>query len=429
MTAPDARGPAPVTGLVAVAVLVAVALGGVALTQMRGGSTPPADDGHTAPSAQASSEPLARGASSEAERASEASRALLSIEDAVLGEREAAFDRVFADTRSSTSAGDDIFTSLRRLPLATYSLRYIGEVSHRGRTWRADVEVQWGLRAVDPRAATSEIEVTFRADGERTRVVAMSPADGEHAPVWLMGRLQVEKVRDALMLSLQPPLTDTIVAQTRKAVRDVRAVIGDWPGGLVVVLPKDTEQLEQVLAAKQGTYDSIAAVTTSADDVTGPRAPVRIVLNPPVFTGLGPIAGQVVLTHEATHAATDATFSDLPLWLVEGFADYVALAGEPVPVDVAAGQVLARVRRRGPPQTLPGSKAFATSSHGLGAAYEAAWLAAQLIAEERGEARLLRFYSTAQRTGDVDQAFASVLQTDSEQFTRDWRAYLRELAR
>lgn len=429
MIASNTRGPAPLTGLVAVAVLLAVAVGGVALTRLGGGGGPggSGDNGSSSTTPGGGVNGAPRGGS-EAQRTLAATRALIDLEQAVRREREALFDQVFRTDRESGGAGADVFTSLRRLPLSTYSMRYIGEVSHRPGTWRADVAVQWGLRRIDRRAVTSEIEVTFARGEGGARIVEMSPARGEHAPVWLLGRLQVERVGPALVLSLQPPLTDGVVDQTRQAVRDVSSVLRGWNGGLVVVLPESTGQLEQLLSAKDGSYDSIAAVTASADGTGDPTAPVRVVLNPPVFTSLGPIAGQVVLSHEATHAATGATFRDMPLWLVEGFGDYVALAGEPVPLDVAAGQILDEVRASGPPERLPDEDEFSTSAHGLGASYEAAWLACRLIAEQHGQDGLLRFYRRVARSGDVDAAFSSALDTTEQQFTEDWRDYLRELA-
>lgn len=428
MIAPDTRGPAPFTGLIAVVVLVAVVAGGLLLSQTGGPAAAPGRDDDQAPATTSASRRADGGATSESERALAATRALIDLEQAVRAEREGLFDRVFADEPAAAESGADIFTSLRRLPLSTYSMRYIGEVSHRGRKWRADVAVQWGLQDVDRRAVTSEIEVAFTAGEDGAHVVGMSAAGGEHTPVWLLGRLQAERVGQALVLSLQPPLTDRVVDQTRHAVRDVRTVLEDWRGGLVVVLPETTGQLEQLLAAKPGDYGNIAAVTASADGTSDPTAPVRVVLNPPVFTALGPIAGQVVLSHEATHAATGATFRDIPLWLVEGFGDYVALVREPVPVDVAAGQILRRVRQSGVPDELPDEDDFSTESHGLGASYEAAWLACRLIAEQYGQDTLLRFYRAVSRGGDVDAAFERVLNTTEEEFTADWRGYLRELA-
>jgi hypothetical protein len=424
--APDARGAAPPTALVAVVVLLAVVVGGVLLTRAGDGAAGTDDSGeHTVTAPAATGGAGAAGAASEARRTLAASRTLIDLERAVRTEREALFDRVFS-TRRTGSDGADVFTSLRRLPLSTYSMRYISEVSHRGTTWRADVAVQWGLRE-DPRAVTSEIEVTFRQDGGTARVVAMAPQGDEQTPVWLLGRLQVVHVGPAVVLSLQPPLTAGVVDQTRTAVQDVHHVLSGWDGSLVVVLPRTARQLDELLSSRPGTYANIAAVTASAEGSNDPTAPVRVVLNPEVFTGLGPIAAQVVLSHEATHAATGATFRDMPLWLVEGFADYVALAREPVPVDVAAGQILDVVRRSGAPRRLPDKGDFSTSAHGLGASYEAAWLACRLLADEYGQDRLLRFYREVSRSGDAGAAFAA-LGTTQQQFTAQWRDYLTELA-
>jgi len=411
-------------------VLVAVVAGGVLLTTFSGDPTSGAGGEQRTPA----DSPASRGAGeeglSESQRALAATRTLIDLEQGVRTAQEDVFDRAFAGEPEATQARDDIFTSLTRLPLSTYSMRYIGEVSHREGTWVADVAVQWGLRGVDRRAVTNEIEVTFTDEGpgDGARVVSMEAGSEEQAPVWLLGRLEAQRVGPALVLSLQPPLTDGVADQTRRAVRDVRRVLTGWDGGLVVVLPETTAQLEELLAADEGAYDSIAAVTASADGRSDPTAPVRVVLNPSVFLGLGPIAGQVVLSHEATHAATGATYRDMPLWLVEGFGDYVALRGEPVPLETAAGQALETVHEEGPPDELPTEGDFSTEAHGLGASYEAAWLACRLIAQEYGHESLLRFYRVVSRTGDTDVAFERVLGTTEDDFTEDWQGYLEELA-
>lgn len=428
MIAPDARGPSPLTGLVAVTVLLAVVAGGVVLTQFSGNDAADRRERVRNPPATTSDDGGPAGGTSESQRALAGTRALIAIEQAVRNGRRAQFAQVFTGDDDADVSAADVFTSLRRLPLSTYSLRYVDETSHSGDTWEADVSVQWGLEGLDRRAVTSEIVVTFVDGPDGTQVTEMRPARNEHAPVWLLGRLEAERVGPAMVLSFQRPLTDVVVDQTRTAVRQVRRVLTGWDGSLVVVLPETSEQLEQLLAADSGSYDSIAAVTATADGSGDPNAPVRVLLNPAVFTGLGPIAGQVVLSHEATHAATGATFRDMPLWLVEGFGDYVALSRDPVPLRVAAGQVIEQVRESGPPEQLPGEEEFSTEAHGLGASYEAAWLACRLIAEEYGEDRLLRFHRVVARTGDVDAAFERVLDTTEEEFTERWRDHLAELA-
>jgi hypothetical protein len=133
------------------------------------------------------------------------------------------------------------------------------------------------------------------------------------------------------------------------------------------------------------------------------------------------------MSHEATHVAVDAATASMPLWLLEGFADYVALARNDLPVSVTGSQILAEVRRGGPPKQLPGPDEFDPSNKLLGTSYEAAWLACRLLAEEYGERRLISFYESVDEGTSVEAAFEE-LGTTEKAFTRQWRDYLRELA-
>jgi hypothetical protein len=168
-------------------------------------------------------------------------------------------------------------------------------------------------------------------------------------------------------------------------------------------------------------------VTATVDGSRSPSSPVHILVNPEVFGKLGEEGSRIVMSHEATHVALNAATATMPLWLLEGFADYVALARTDLPVSVTAGQILAEVRREGPPRALPGADEFDPSNKLLGTSYEAAWLACKLLAEEYGEERLVAFYDAVDAGASTDHAFAD-LGTTEEEFTRQWRAYLRELA-
>lgn len=421
------------SGLVAVAVLLSVVAGAVLIARVGGGD----EDSVSAPPAQ---DDAGSAVDAESSRAARASTALAALERAVAREDRAAFGRVFDDAGSASRQASRLFATLSRLPLRSFSLRYISEhladlsVAERRRigenAWLAEVDVRWALRGYDRREVQAEVDVIFADDGDRARIVRIGPEDGGRAPEWLLGPVRVSEHGDVLLLASpsQPRLGRDIERQISGLDDDVRRVLQSWRGPLVVVVPGSAAQMERFLGARPGQYNAIAAVTTVAGTDSDRASPVRIVVNPPVFAGLGPKAGRVVLAHEATHVATGATTgSDLPLWLVEGFADYVALVAEPVPVEVAAAQAIDRVRRNGPPDRLPGRREFATSAHGLGASYEAAWLACRLIAERHGERGLVRFYRSAETLG-VAAAFRSVLDTGPRAFTREWRSYLRGLA-
>jgi len=184
-----------------------------------------------------------------------------------------------------------------------------------------------------------------------------------------------------------------------------------------------------LLAAAPGSYDGVAAVTTTVDGSTRAGAPVAIVVNAAVFDGLGPLGAHVVITHEATHAATNAAVVDMPLWVAEGFADYVGVGAADVPFSVSARAVLREIRATGVPARLPRSPDFSAGRRGLEVSYEEAWLANRLIAQTYGERRLVRFYTAVVRHPDqVDAAFRG-LGTTPEAFAQDWRDYLSRLVR
>jgi hypothetical protein len=209
---------------------------------------------------------------------------------------------------------------------------------------------------------------------------------------------------------------------------DVGKVLPGWHGRLVVEVPESEDELDRALAVPQEQYANIAAVTTTVDGSLVPGSPVHVFLNPRVFDALGPRGAQVVLSHETTHVATDATFADLPTWLLEGFADYVALAHAHIPVDTAASQILDRIRKDGPPDHLPTAAELDPTATGLGATYEEAWLTTRFIAQEYGERRLVRFYQKVSDGEDVSEAFRRILGTTEAAFVKRWRADLRDLA-
>ncbi|MGH3369788.1 MAG: hypothetical protein ACRDPR_07285, partial [Nocardioidaceae bacterium] len=258
--------------------------------------------------------------------------------------------------------------------------------------WVGDVVLGWRLRGFDPGPSSLETSLVFvdTPDG----VAFGAPDDDETAPLWLLERLAVARSGRALVATTDQRQLGRYARLADHAVRDVRSVLPRWRGRLVVEVPASREQLDQVLGAEPGTYTAIAAVTATVDGSTRRSAPVHILVNPDVFAELGSDGSQIVMSHEATHVAMRAATSTMPLWLLEGFADYVALARADLPVEVTASQILERVRRTGPPRTLPRGRDFDPSNKILGTSYEAAWLASRLLAEVYGERGLVRFYDT-----------------------------------
>ena len=128
------------------------------------------------------------------------------------------------------------------------------------------------------------------------------------------------------------------------AVRD--AWPGRWPRQVVVLVPKSLDGMAGLLGAPASGYQGIAAVTTGEAGGSGQAPADRIIVNPEAYGVLGSFGKQVVLTHETTHVATRARTSPAtPLWLSEGFADWVGYRGTGRTAAQAAPELRRAVQR------------------------------------------------------------------------------------
>lgn len=341
------------------------------------------------------------------------------------------------DRRARAELGD-LVSNVRGLGITDLALRYVDENAGRAaagvlprladRAWVGDVQLDWRMKRFDEAASHLEVTMVFAQTEDGAAFVTARNDYGEQAPLWLLDRLTVLRSGRA-MAAVAGDRAEAVRFRglADQAVRDVRKVFPRWRGRLVVEVPESQDDLDRVLSSETS-YDAIAAVTAPVDGSLSPSAPTHIFVNPPVFSPLGEQGSQIVMSHEATHVATDAAISSMPTWLLEGFADYVALAHVDLPVEVTASQILKQVRKNGPPPTLPAQVDFETENTALGASYEAAWLACRLIAQTYGEARLIAFYERSDRDGETADAFDAVLGTTEKRFTARWRAELRELA-
>jgi len=197
----------------------------------------------------------------------------------------------------------------------------------------------------------------------------------------------------------------------------------------VVEVPESDEALDRALAADPGTYANIAAVSASDDGTLTPQSPVHVFVNPAVFESLEPIGAQVVVSHEATHVATKAPLTTgMPLWLLEGFADYVALREVRLPITTTASQIIEQVSREGPPVKLPGVTEFDEQATHLGAAYESAWIACTLLADLGGQAALVRLYDRVRDGSSLRAALRDHFGITPRQLTERWQQRLQDLA-
>jgi peptidase MA superfamily protein len=327
-----------------------------------------------------------------------------------------------------------LVANAQKLDLGDLSMRFVddqAELSAAERSeygegaWPGTVEVDYRIAGWDAQPTRLEARFVFVTNDGRTLLAGVGGAGGR-TPLWTTGPVTTFDDGRALVVTTGTE-GQRYLDLAKQALVDVAKVLPGWHGKLVIEAPSSEEQLDQALAAPQDQYANIAAVTTTVDGSLVPGSPVHVFLNPRVFDDLGPRGAQVVVSHETTHVATDATFKDLPTWLLEGFADYVALAHAGIPVQTAAAQILARIRKQGVPDHLPTAAELDPTANGLGATYEEAWLATRFMAREYGEGKLVRLYTSVGNGETVADAFRKILGTSEAGFVAKWRADLHAL--
>ena len=332
---------------------------------------------------------------------------------------------------ASEAVLDGIARNARSLDLAAVGARYIdqvGTVAPDG-TWSGVAELTWRLGAVDASASRAEVVVTFAPAGDRLGIVGFDAAaadEGSRVPLWLRGPLAVERARDVLVLVDGARSQAVAVARrVRRGIAVVRRVLPDWRSPVVVEVPASAADLDETLGAQPGTYGGIAAVTATAG--SGAEGPVHVFVNPEVTAGLRRAGAQVVMSHELVHVATDAAREEVEPWLLEGFADYVALRDTALPDRTTLGRAIAAARREGVPDELPTAADLDTRARDLQARYEESWLACRIIAERLGERGLVEVYDAASDGEPLDEVLRRA-GLPARELTDAWRGRLQELA-
>lgn len=325
-----------------------------------------------------------------------------------------------------------VYANLQALGVSSLRTRYVGPATgepavptgHGSAAWAAEVDVSWRLPAGGRAPVLMTTTYTF-VERHGEVVVADIAANGSaRLPVWLLGPLEVRRTSRTLVAARDAADARRLARGLHQAAEDVREVLPAWRGTLVAFVPRDESELEAVLAAEPGAYDGVAAVTTTLDGSSQDAAPVAVVVNPAVFDRLGPVGARVVLAHESTHVATGAASVSMPLWVAEGFADYVGVGAVDVPLRVSARALVREVRRGGVPARLPDDSAFA-GGPAAEAAYERAWLAMRMIAERYGERRMVAFYrAIVARPDALSSAVRDSLGSNLHQLTTQWRRYV-----
>ncbi|MFF8843729.1 hypothetical protein ACF08N_13580 [Streptomyces sp. NPDC015127] len=327
------------------------------------------------------------------------------------------------------------FDNMADIPFDAWEYRIRG-VRHQGARAVADTELRYRVDGYDSAPVTADrtLELTER-DG-RWYVTADEPGTGAPQQLWQQG--DVRAVRGSRSLVLGVGQDDKRLRELAAAAdRAVPAVMDAWPskwvGRVVVLVPSSVESMGRLLGAPAAGYRGIAAVTTGETGRKDGTTADRVIVNPEAYGLLGDFGRGIVLTHETTHVATRAdTSAATPMWLSEGFADWVAYRGTGRTAAETAPELRDAVSGGEVPVALPDDEGFAFGgdADALARAYEGGWLACEMVADRWGEDALREFYRTVgaseHREGAVERALGEVLGITADEFTARWQDYLRE---
>ncbi len=297
-------------------------------------------------------------------------------------------------------------------------------------TRSAVVRVSWSvsddavLGAAEEATSTIGARVRSAGDGRAVDLLGFEPSSSssspDSVPLWLSGDVTVagsETLPVVVVAGGDGPGVPGADALAGVGEAQVRALTAT-SGRAVVVVPPSRDSAGAVLGRAPADLGSVAGVATTLPGVGLPA----VVLNPAEFERMDPRGRQVVVTHELTHALTGVVGTSAPTWLVEGFADWVALHDDTAPLATSAGALLTQVAQSGPPDALPTDEDLAWPTSG--AAYQGAWLSLVVLAKEHGgDATVLEVYRSVVGGAPVSEALAAV-GTSIDELTRQWGDYL-----
>ncbi|MFE2753975.1 hypothetical protein ACFXGA_18450 [Actinosynnema sp. NPDC059335] len=361
---------------------------------------------------------------------------------AVLERDEAAFT---ADLDPSADAAfrqrqRDLFHNLAEVPLAGWAYGLAGETDVSAldlpaadEVWAPGVRLSYRLRGVDAEPSGQDLAYLFTRRGDRWYLhsdTALEPLGKRtwRGP-WDFGPCRVLTGAGGFVLSHPggEALAARVLAELDGAVAAVTEVWGPaWSRQVAVLVPASPDEMVALVGPGFAT-GSIAgvAVADRVDRGTRTARGQRVVLNPGSAGALSPLALRVLLRHEITHvAARGETVDGAPMWVLEGFADYVGYRRSDVPLAKGAPLLAARVRE-GLPSALPSDADFRGGAMEL--AYQQAWSLNLYLASWLGEPGLVALYRRLARVraSEVDSVLLEVTGRDAAALVRGWQEFLR----
>jgi hypothetical protein len=380
----------------------------------------------------------------------EASRLLEARARAILGHDKAAF-LAGVDRRRPTyyAAQSRLFDRLQTAPFAAFSYR-IDQPLHDlatpsvrrryapARVYLPEVEARYRFSGQDDSPVLAHYYFTFAQAPGGWRIAGQGdakPGAADDVEIWDGGELRT--LRTARTLVVYHPgryrLAQQLLAAAERGYDQIaRSWSRPWERKVVILVPSSQEEAERIVGAAD--LSKVAAVSSSSIESVRSGADERvlgnrIIVNTANVARYDTLNLQVVTTHEMTHVATRRLGGRIPLYLVEGFADYTALRAVDAPLSVTRPALTRAVREGRFSGTLPADEEFRGTGDAA-VAYDEGSSFCLWVARTYGNPKLQALYQAFadadQPTSfEQDQRFRRVLGLSLAVAEARWAAWVR----
>jgi hypothetical protein len=307
-----------------------------------------------------------------------------------------------------------LFDNLQRLPVER--LAFTPDGGHR-------VLRRLTLRGFDagPEVGMAGFDVERR--GGRLRVVPAPAADRATDP-WDLDEVEVRTSSHVLGVfdrASYPRASDVMVAVSNGATDVGDALPGDWDRNAVVYVFRDPAVLASYARVPGGNLQHLGGLSFPVRGGANGQKVVgsRVALLPGAMDADTAELDRIV-RHELTHVALGARAKDVPLWLSEGIAEYVAAL--PVRPSHRRIATIAVHDAEAGLLTLPDAATFNDDEQDLH--YSVAWMACDYLAARHGDTVLWRLLDAMRRAhvgragSGQDAVLRSVVGMDSTQLAQ-----------
>lgn len=306
--------------------------------------------------------------------------------------------------------------------------------------WAPRTDLEYALRGIDTQPTSKPMGYLYARRGAQWYLRSDTALDRTDRHTW-RGPWDFAPAREVTTergFVLYHPgdedMANRLAGELDSAVRAVSQVWGTaWPMRVAMVLPGNSTEM-RALVGPDFPINAVVAVSV-ADHVDRAHHTVqgqRVVFSPTGSRGLSPVALRVVVRHEFTHIAARAdTVDGTPLWVLEGFADYVGYRTSGVELAQGAPDLAEQVNEGKPPAGLPTDAAFRSDGQELDLAYQQAWTVMKFVDARFGQAKVVEVYRAlagvgAQPPEQLDEQLRGLIGMDRAGLITAWRQYLRE---